>query len=90
MLDGLADLRSLGCDDERHGIHAEAGHAELNPEPHDLEDLSLHVRVRGVEVGLEIVEAMEVPGAGFLVARPRRFLNARKHHAGVSIGRFRV
>ena len=42
---GLPDLGAFGRDHERHGIHAEAGHAELNPEAHDLEDLGLHVRV---------------------------------------------
>ena len=84
---GFRTFGALGRDHERHGVHAEAGDAELDPEPHDLEDLGLHMRVRSVEVGLEIVEAMEVPGAGFLVARPGRFLHAGKHHAGVGVGR---
>src|SRR6516164_8938836 len=34
-----------------------------------------------------IVEAVEVPGAGFLVVRPGRFLHAGKHHALVGSGR---
>ena len=90
LLDRLAHLGALGRDHERHRVHAEAGDAELNPEPHDLEDFRLHMRVRRVEIGLEIVEAMEVPGAGFLVARPGRFLHAGKHHAGIGIGRLLV
>ena len=90
LLDGFANLGALGRDHERHRVHAEAGYAELDPEPHDLEDLGLHQRVRGVEVGLEIIEAMEEPGAGFLVARPGRFLHARKHHAGIGVGRLLV
>ena len=87
LLDRLPDLGALGRDHERHRVHAKAGDAELNPEAHDLEDLGLHQRVRGVEVGLEIIEAMEIPGAGFLVARPGRFLHAGKHHALAGIGR---
>ena len=77
LLDRLADLGALGRDHERHRVHAKAGDAELDPEPHDLEDLGLHMRVRGVEVGLEIVEAMEEPGAGFLV-RASRSISARR------------
>ena len=42
---------------QRHRVHAEAGHALLNPETHDLEDLGLHERVRGVKIGLKIIEA---------------------------------
>ena len=86
LLDGVADLRAFGGYDERHRVHAEAGYAELNPETHDLEDLGLHVRVRGVEVGLEVIEAVEVPGPGFLIARPGGFLHAGKHHALAGIG----
>jgi hypothetical protein len=37
--------------------------------------------MRGVEVGLEVVETMEVPRLGFLVVAPGRFLHARKYHA---------
>ncbi|MFK4562286.1 hypothetical protein ABIF95_004816 [Bradyrhizobium ottawaense] len=45
LLDRLLHLRTLGCDHEGHGVHAEAGDAELDPEPHDLQDLRLHMRV---------------------------------------------
>jgi hypothetical protein len=60
-----------------------AGDAELNPEAHDLEDLRLHLRMRGVEVGLKVIEAVEVPGAGLPVIAPGRLLHARKHHAAI-------
>ena len=86
LLDRGSDLRTLGGDHERDRIHPEAGHAELNPEPHDLEDLGLDVRVRGVEVRLKVVEAMKVPGLGFLIVGPCRFLHAGKHHSLVGIG----
>ena len=61
LLARLADVGTLGADDEGHGIHAKAGNAELNPEAHDLEDLGLHCGIGRVEVGLEVVEAVEVP-----------------------------
>ena len=87
LLLGLADLRPLGRDDERHRIHAEAGHAQLNPEPHDLEDLGLHLGMRGVEIGLEVVEAVEVPRLGLVIVAPGRLLHAREHHAVVGARR---
>ena len=77
LLDRLLDLGALGRDDERHRVHAEAGDAELDPEAHDLEDLGLHLRVRGVEVGLEIVEAVEVPGLR-RPCRASRSISARR------------
>ena len=33
----------------------------LNPESHDFQDFRLDVRVRGVQIGLKIVEAVEIP-----------------------------
>ena len=86
LFDRRADLRSLGGDHERDRVHPEAGYAKLNPEAHDLEDLGLHMRVRGVEIGLEIIEAVEVPGFGFLVVIPGGFLYPGKHHALAGIG----
>src|SRR6478672_1929419 len=88
LLNRLSHLRPFGRDHERHRVHPEAGDAELDPEPHDFQDFRLYMRVRRVEIRLEIVEAMEIPGAGFLVAAPGRFLHPRKHHAGIGIGRF--
>ena len=79
----LADFAPLGGDNERHRIHAEAGDAELDPEAHDLEDLGLHLGIRRVEIGLEVVEAVEVPRLGLLVIAPGRLLHAGEHHAFV-------
>jgi hypothetical protein len=45
LLDGLFDVRAFGGNEKRHRIHAEARDAELNPKPHDLEDLGLHLGV---------------------------------------------
>ena len=36
---------SFGRDNERHGVHAKPGHAQLDPKPHDLQYLSLYFRV---------------------------------------------
>src|SRR6185437_10969044 len=60
------------------------------PEPHDLEDLGLDVGVRGVEIGLKVIEAMKEPGLGFLVVRPCRFLYPGKDHSLVSAGWFLI
>jgi hypothetical protein len=83
LLARLADVGTFGADDEGHGIHAKAGNAKLNPEAHDLEDLGLHRGIGRVEVGLEVVEAVEVPFLRHRITRPGRFLYARKHHARV-------
>ena len=45
--------------------------AELQPEAHDLLDLLAHRGVGPVQVGLEVVEAVVVPGLGLRVARSR-------------------
>src|SRR5664280_1687216 len=86
LLDRRLDLRAFGGNHEGDGIHPEAGHAELNPEAHDLEDLGLDVWVRRVEIGLEVIEAMKEPGLGFLVMRPCRFLHPGKDHALAGAG----
>ena len=77
----VRDARPLLFDQERHGVEAEARHAELHPEAHDLLDLGAHERVPGVQVGLVLVEPVEVVGAGPLVARPRRLLLTREDDA---------
>jgi len=41
----FSHLRSLGPDDERHGVHPKSGDASLDPKAHDFEYLSLHFRV---------------------------------------------
>ncbi len=40
----LVDVRAFLGDHEGHGVHAEAGDAELDPEAHDLQDLRHHLR----------------------------------------------
>ncbi len=70
LLGRLFDVRTLGRDYEGDCVHAEAGDAELQPEAHDLEDLCLYIGIRGIEVGLEIIEAVEIPGARSLIPRP--------------------
>ena len=62
---------ALLFDQERHRVHAEARHAELQPEAHDLLNLRAHVRIPGVQVGLVIVEPVEVVLAGLAIERPR-------------------
>ena len=84
LLDRLDDVRSLGCDHEWDRIHAKARHAELDPKSHDLEDFRLYVRVGRIEIGLKIVEPMEVPFARNRVEGPRRFLHTGEHHALIS------
>src|SRR5690606_14598487 len=85
LLPRLLDARAFLRDDEGYGIHAEAVHAELDPEAHDLQDFRLDGRVRSVEVGLVLVEAVEVVPAGLLVAAPGGLLDAWKDHALVGV-----
>ena len=77
----VLDAGALLFDQERHRVHAEAGHAELQPETHDLLNLGAHVRMPRVQVRLMIVEAMEIVLARALVLRPGRRLLARKDDA---------
>src|SRR4029434_2296395 len=55
---------------EARGTQQEPRDAELNPEAHELEDFRLHLGVGCIEVRLEVVEAMEVPGLGLRVIAP--------------------
>jgi hypothetical protein len=43
--------------------------------------------MRGVEVGLEVIETMEIPGLGLLIVGPSRFLHAREYHAVIGARR---
>ena len=63
------------------GVDAEPAHAELEPERDDLADLGADLWVSDVEVWLEIVEAVVVPGVRFLVERPRLLLDAGEDDA---------
>ena len=56
---------------ERRGVDAEAGGTELHPEPHDLLDLLADRGVGPVQVGLEVVEPVVVPGLRPRAARSR-------------------
>jgi hypothetical protein len=76
-------------DQERHRIDTEPADAELEPEPHQLQDLLAYGRVRDVEVRLEVVEAMEVVALGLIVPAPHAGLRAGKHHALVRVARLR-
>ena len=55
---------------ERHGVHAEAGHAEREPEPDRLDDLVADGRIGDVQVGLEGREAVQVVLARAVVPGP--------------------
>ena len=85
---GFGDVRSLGRNDERHRVHAETRHAELRPEAHDLQNLGAYQRIGGIEIGLKIVEPMEVPSLRDLVERPCRFLHTGEDDAVLDLWRF--
>ena len=77
---GVADVDALGrLDEERHGVDAEPGDAELQPVADRLGDLVAHGRVGDVQVGLVAVEAVQVVLAGALVEFPDAVLLAREH-----------
>ena len=57
-----------GLEQERHGVDAEARQPELHPEPHDPGDLVADLGVGDVEVGLVLVEPVQV----VLLRLPRR------------------
>ncbi len=76
-----SELGPLRCDHEWHGIHAEAGYTELEPEAHDFQDLCLDFRVTSIQVWLKIIKAVEVPQFRNIVAGPGGFLDARKNDA---------
>ena len=80
-------VRRGELDDERGGVEPEAGHAELQPEADDLLDLLADPGIGHVEVGLEVVEAVVVPGAGLLVEGPGRVLVAGEHHPLAEVAR---
>nr|BFE68158.1 hypothetical protein GCM10020092_014590 [Actinoplanes digitatis] len=89
-------------DDERHGVHPEAGDAELEPERADLLDLGADLRVLDVEVRLEVVEpvvepllrgAVVAPGLGLLAGEDHALAPVRRRAVGpdvpVAVGRVR-
>jgi hypothetical protein len=80
----------FGFHEERRRVESETRHAEALPEQRDLADLFADQWVVGVEVGLETVEAVAVPGLGPLVVSPRLVLDAGKHGALEPVGWLRV
>jgi len=69
---------AVGLDQEWRRVDAEAGEAQLHPESHDLLQLGPHAWVLDVQVGLELVEAMQVVLTGGLVQLPVGGLLARE------------
>jgi hypothetical protein len=63
-------LLALGLDEEVHRVHPEPGQAQLRPEAHDPRDLVADLGIRDVEVGLELVELVQVVLLGLLVQLP--------------------
>ena len=78
---GCFVVRRAFLDDERHRVDAEAGDAELQPEAHDAPDLLADGRVLDVEVGLEVVEAVEVVLARLADRTSTCLLHAGEDHA---------
>ena len=87
--------RRAGCtllgrhrlDQERDRVHAVARDAEVEPEPDHLLHLLAHHRVGDVQVGLEVVEAVEVVLPCHPVVRPRRLLHAGEDDALLRVRR---
>src|SRR5581483_3312102 len=81
-----ARLRRL-LEDERNGVDTEARDAELEPEADDPPHLFADARVVHVEVGLEVVEAVEVVRLRGAVERPRPTLDAGEDEAASPVRR---
>src|SRR5689334_538909 len=79
------NLCAFSGDNEWDRVHPKAGDAELNPETHDLENLGLDFGVGGIQVRLEIVEAMKIVSFRFLIVTPGGFLDAGKDHSLVCV-----
>ena len=83
-------VRCDGLQDERRGVDPEPRHPQLQPEPHHLADLEADRRVLPVQVGLETVEAVVVPGAGLVVQLQVSSCSPGKDHALLAVGRLLV
>ena len=86
----LVGLDATRLDEERHGIDPESGYTQCQPESHDFQDFLPHDRVGGIEVRLELVEAVHVPGLGRPVIGPGGLLHARKNYPLGNVVRFFV
>ena len=78
---GSAARPGLGLDQERRGVDPEARDTEPEPEHGDLLYLLADCGVVGVQIGLEPVEPVPVPGVRHLVPGPLLVLHAGKHHS---------
>ena len=75
-----------GLEQERHAVDPEARQAQLHPEPDDPGDLVADRRVVDVEVGLELVEAVEVVLTRLVVELPEAGLLVGERHPLRSVG----
>ena len=71
LLDRFGQIRTFPGDHEWNRVHPEAGNAELQPEAHDLENLGLDSRIRGIKVRLKLIESVEIG------TRPRPYRASR-------------
>src|SRR5262245_37485458 len=78
---------ALAFNDERHRVHSKSGHAKLQPIPHDALNFGSHCRVVRIQIGLELIEPMEVPLARKLVVVPGTLLDAWKYESFSIISR---
>ena len=76
---------AFGGNHKGNRVHAKAIDAKLQPEAHDLQNLGLHLRIAGVEVGLKIIEAMKVVCLRGLLVVPCGLLHSGEDDAGCSI-----
>jgi hypothetical protein len=65
--------------EEGDGVDSEAGDAEFQPEANDPPDFLSHLSVLDIEVGLEVVEPMEVVLPYPARIGPGRLLNSWEH-----------
>src|SRR3954471_19339216 len=78
---------AAGLQQRRHRVHPEARHPELEPEPDDPRDLVADRGVGRVQVGLEVVEAVQVVLARGLVVAPVAGLCTGEREALRLVGR---
>jgi hypothetical protein len=75
-IDRRGAVDAVELDEERHGVDPETADPELEPEPDDAGDLLADRRVGDVEVGLGLVEAVEVVLPDLAVVGPHPALIA--------------
>src|SRR5215469_3429842 len=88
MVSERGTVRTFAGNHKWQRVDPESVHAQLQPRFDDPRDLGLNRRIAGVEIGLMIVEAVEVIFAGLFVEGPGSLLYARKSHTLLSIRRF--